>query len=166
MRKLVTLLAGLVLALAVFLPGSALSAEGGTNLPYKGSFIGTAEVNLLTGRLHIGTAVLGTHFGSAYLVQDGYAIPFGSGSFHIFTSFVLTAANGDTQLGTCTGTATTTASGDHIGTSDCLITGGTGRFEDSTGHFTATSVTTNFTVVGATMSGDLQGTVDGVMSWR
>lgn len=166
MRKLLTLLAGLVLALAVFLPGSALSAKNGTNLPYKGSYVGSSSLSLLTGRLHIEVAVLGTHGGSGYMVQDGYGIPDASGAIHIFLSFVLTAANGDTQLGTCTGTATTIAGGDHVAKSDCVITGGTGRFESATGHFTAVGLTTNVTLVGTTMSGDAQGTVDGMMNWR
>ena len=162
MRRVI-LLAGLVLAVTVFLPGSALSARGGTDLPFKGSFAGHTELNLLNGHLHFTAEGPTTHSGWGTVVQDGLAIPVG-GEFHIFTSFTTTAANGDHSFGTCTGTATTTASGDHVGTSACVITGGDGRFEGATGHFTATSLTTNVTIVGTTMSGDLQGTVDGVVS--
>jgi hypothetical protein len=149
----------------VFLPGSALSAKNGTNLPYKGSFVGSTELNLLTGHLHFEATAIGTHFGSSYIVQDGYGIPDASGVIHILTNFVLTAANGDTQLGSCTGLVSTTATGDHVATSTCTINGGTGRFEGASGHFIANSLTTNITVVGGKMGGDLQGTVDGVISW-
>lgn len=164
MRKVI-LFAGLVLALIVFLPGSAFSATGGTDLPYKASFTGHTTLNLLTGQLHFDSIGTGTHNGLTTTVQDGYAIPDGSGGFHIFTHFTATAANGDQSFGTCAGTATTTANGDHVGTTDCLVTGGTGRFEGASGHFTATTLTTNVTIVGTTMSGDLEGTVDGVVSF-
>jgi hypothetical protein len=163
MRKMI-LLAGLVLALAVFLPGRALSAKNGTNLPYKGSFTATTELNLLTGQLHFEATAAGTHVGSAYIVQDGYGIP-GASGIQIFTSFVLTAANGDTQLGSCTGSVSTTATGAHLATSACTINGGTGRFEGASGHFIATSLSTSLTLVGTTMIGDSQGTIGGVMSW-
>lgn len=164
MRKVI-LLTGLVLVLIVFLPGGAFSAEGGTDLPYKGSFTGHTTLNLITGQLHFTVIGHVTHSGVGTTVHNGYAIPDGSGGFRIFTSFTATAANGDQTFGTCTGTATTTLAGDHVGISDCVVTGGTGRFEGAGGHFTATSLTTNVTVVGTTMSGDLEGTVDGVVSF-
>lgn len=69
MRRVI-FLAGLALAVGVLVPGSALPAVGGSDLPLKGSFSGTTTHNLVTGHLDaVSTGEL-THFGLATLEQS------------------------------------------------------------------------------------------------
>ena len=53
-------------------------------------------------------------------------------------TFLFTAANGDTVFGTLSGQSTLTAPGVITIVENMIITGGTGRFADSTGSFTGT----------------------------
>lgn len=48
---------------------------------------------------------------------------------------ILTAANGDTVTAYCAGFALPQPDGTVVGTLDCVITGGTGRFEGATGSY-------------------------------
>ena len=165
MRRMI-LLAGLVLAVGVLLPGSARPAAGGTDLPFSFSgATGHSTLNLQTGQLHIsfdpGPLM---HFGWSTNEQDGYAIPGGPGTFNVFTQWTITAASGDQLFGRCSGTVTTLPDGDHLGLVDCFSTGGTGRLADESATFSVTSLTTHVTVEGGFMHGDVESSGVGLLS--
>ena len=153
MRKLLTLLAGLVLALALFMPASARSAAHGTSLPLKGWSSGHVTLNLVTGELHAwGYATPVTLMGLHTSESVGWAYPNGTGGFNIFANVTGTAANGDHLFGTLTNDLIT-------------YTGGTGRFEGATGYATGGSQNvTNVVIDGIIMSADTAGPVEGVLN--
>ena len=153
MRRAITLLAGLMLTLALFLPASARSGAHGTSLPLKGWSSGHLTLNLVTGELHTwGYATPVTLMGLHTSESVGWAIPDGSGGFNVFANVTGTAANGDHLFGTLT--------------NDLLVyTGGTGRFENATGWATGGSQNvTNVVIDGFTMTADMAGPVTGVLN--
>jgi hypothetical protein len=167
MRKLI-LIAGLILALGVLLPGSARPAAHGTDLPFKSAFTGTSTLNLQTGHvLNVSTAT-GTHFGLSLLEQEGYLIPdlTRPGMFNLVTSLTVTAANGDQMFGGCAGPVTTTDGVHFLLSADCSASNGTGRFAQASLDLTVTGVSTRVAVEGGIATQHVEGTGDGSFSWR
>lgn len=165
MRRL-TLLAGLVLTVGVLLPGSALPAMGGSNLPLKGSITATSEHNLVTGQFHgVANGQL-THFGLMTLEQYAQIVITGPPITLNFTgTWTLTAANGDQLFGTATGIGHPTDATHITLVIDYTSTGGTGRFADASATFTATIYHTRTALVNGISYGEQQVTLDGELSW-
>ena len=129
-------------ALAVFTP-RALSAAGGTDRPFKGSAVGSA--NFLPDpscplgfRSVLETSGTASHLGLASFSSNHcFALPNliteGQGTF--------VAANGDelylTYVGTCNPPDFATCITDNV------VVGGTGRFANATGEFQITALITN-----------------------
>ena len=157
MRKVI-LFAGLVVALAalaVFVPGTARSDAGGTNLPLEVSTTSTAHLtlNLVTGEVHVLASGPVTHLGWRTSESVGYAIPNGSGGFDVSATVTGTAANGDHLFGTLT--------------NDLLVfTGGTGRLEGVTGYLITTSQQLTNVVISADgiLTADMESTAEGVLN--
>jgi hypothetical protein len=71
-------------------------------------------------------------------------------------TYEFTAANGDTLVATFTGQATPIAPGVLSVAETATITGGTGRFADATGSFTANRL---FTMATGAITGSFEGTI-------
>lgn len=164
MRR-VTLLAGLALAAGVFLPGSALPAVGGSDLPFTASQSGSSTLNLVTGQAHLLTTGPVSHFGLGAVEQDLQLVPTGPVTFSYSGTWTLTAANGDQMLGTATGSGST-ADGIHITwVGNYTSSGGTGRFADASLTFAGTAQTTRLSVEGTIATGTVEGTATGQLSY-
>ena len=167
MRKMI-LLAGLVLALGAFLPGSARPATGGSDLPLKGTASGYFTLNLMTGQTHIvGTSGELTHLGLWTSVQDQQLIPTGvPNTFNLVTGGTITAANGDqlTMTGTGSGTAVIGSHGSFV--YHFVSSAGTGRFANASATFTGFVDTSFVSLAGAIETGVWEGTFDGQLSYR
>jgi len=141
MRKPITL-AGLILAIAVVAPASALGETKGTERPLKFSLSVTRRRQL--GNVHQPLCRDGDrvprregHHRRKWLVQNSA----GSTPSHTKDSWVFTAANGDNVFGTSTGTVTGGPEGLLSSSEVALvltITGGTGRFQNASGTLTGT----------------------------
>jgi hypothetical protein len=141
MRKLI-LLAGLILALGVLLPGSARSAVGGTDRPFTGNTVGSAsfvpdQSCPLGFRSVVETSGTASHLGLVSFSTDHCFAPpnlltQGQGTF--------VAANGDELYLTYTGECTPPDFATCI--TDNVVVGGTGRFADATGAFQLTALIT------------------------
>ena len=108
MRRLI-LLVGLVLAVGVLLPGSAVADPGGSDLPFKGLETGYNTLNLATGQAHAVSSGPTSHFGLTTTEQDLSLVPTGPpGNFIWFGTWASTAANGDRMFGTSTGAVIST----------------------------------------------------------
>lgn len=164
MRRTI-LLAGLALAIGVLLPGTALSAAGGSNLPLKGSFSGTSTYNPATHTAHILLTGTATHFGLMTFEQDAQVVPTGPSTFSFTGTWTLTAANGDQLFGTAAGTGTRTDPTHVTYVVDRTSTGGTGRFADATATFTTVTYSARLAPEGGMMRNALEGTLDGQLSW-
>ena len=164
MRRML-LLAGLVLAVGVLLPGSALSAVGGSNLPLKGSFSGSGTYNRVTYDLHLLLTGTGTHFGLMTFDQHAQVVPTGPTTFSFIGTWTLTAANGDELFGTATGIGTRTDSVHSTFVVDRTSTGGTGRFAGASATFTTIAYSTRVAVEGDISYSGIEGTLDGQLSW-
>ena len=165
MRRLV-LLAGLALAVGVLLPGSALPAAGGSNLPLKGSHSGYVTTNLATGQAHAVTSGTISHFGLSTTDQHIQAVPTGPGTFSWSATWTATAANGDQMFGTATGTVIYAPDGIHstsLGT--YTSSGGTGRFANASLSLNSISQDTRISVVGTTVTLLAEVTVEGTLSY-
>lgn len=170
-------LAGLVLAVAVLSPASALANAGGTDRPYRATGSGIAVSTAVSpGNLVTRFAghIRGTHVGNATFVNDPQFITItGLGSLsYSAPNSVLTAANGDKLYTSQTGTGTFTP--ECIGTGDgCvitiehtnIITGGTGRFEDASGTTHTTARTVRTSTDGTTSTSSTEFTVVGTISY-
>jgi hypothetical protein len=159
-RKAVVL-SGLVLALAVLSPASALAKAGGTDRPVKGTASGNVTATLgaplgltldLTGRAtHVGKYRVhlegdGRFIGGEVVVDDG--------------TWTLAAANGDHLTGTWTFTGPFRTDV-HATTAVLTITGGTGRFADASGTITAQNLETPTCIAGPACPGQLLETAEG-----
>ena len=131
MRKAI-LIGGLVVALGVLTPATALGKAGGADRPAKGNGSGTTVVDV--GTLGFTSDVTGVvaHLGKSTIQIDGAITPTGPDTFTLAGSAVIVAANGDELFGTFSGSGTNTASGSQ-GTVTTTVTGGTGRFESASG---------------------------------
>jgi hypothetical protein len=131
MRATRLLLALLVLSLVVTAPIS-----GANSVPFKGSWSGVTVSADLTNLPVVavvsdGTGQL-THLGRYFMTSPHTS--------HVITGEtigdqIFTAANGDTLTASCAGFPIPQADGTVVGSLDCEITGGTGRFAGATGEY-------------------------------
>jgi hypothetical protein len=149
-RKAVAL-AGLVLALAVLSPASALANAGGTDRPIKGSGTGTISVNSLTGEFTGVVPGVSSHLGDITVHIEGVGARAVDGTFAGSGTATLVAADGDQLTGTITLTQTAQPDGHTTTTVALTITGGTGRFADATGTLTVICQSGPPSQVGATL---------------
>ena len=135
----------IALALTVSLAGPVAAGE---SAPFKGTLEGVATITPLgptAVSVHIEGAGYATLLGRftvevPHLVNPQTRIATGS--------YVFTAANGDTLSATFTGQATLTSTPGLLTIVEtATITGGTGRFSDATGMFTAERVFNQLTGV-------------------
>lgn len=164
MRRM-SLLAGLALAVSILLPGSALAAAGGSELPVIGSSAGTCTMDLVTGQGHCVSTGPISHFGVTTTVQDFQAVPTGPGTFSLSTTWTATAANGDQMFGTASGT-TSTADGVHFtGVGTWVSSGGTGRFAHASLTMVGTFQSTIVSVEGVIATEPTEVTIVGQLSY-
>ena len=163
MRRL-SLLAGLALTVSILLPGSALAAVGGSDLPVSGSQVVSCVDNLVTLQGHCVGTGSASHFGLSTMEADVQLTPIATG-FSESGTWKLTVANGDQMFGSVTGTSTTTDGVHFLGLGTWVSTGGTGRLEDASATFHDVTSLTLVSVEGviATFSGEVA--VDGRLSY-
>ncbi len=144
----------LLIALALVL-SLAGPASAGDLVPFRGSLDGVATVTPLgptAVSVHIEATGTGSHLGRyavavPHLVNPQTRIASGS--------YVFTAANGDRLTASFSGQASLTATpGVLTIVESATITGGTGRFSDATGSFTAQRV---FNQITGVTSGSFEG---------
>lgn len=162
MRKAI-MIAGLVLALGVLAPATALGKAGGTDRPIQGNGSGTTVVDL--GTLAFVTDGTGTvsHLGQTTVHIDGVLTPTGPSTFTVAGPLTLTAANGDQLFGDFIGSGENVASGGSTGSTATTITGGTGRFTGASGSvsgpFTQTPISMSATTATFATTFSLSGTI-------
>jgi hypothetical protein len=169
MRR-ISFVAALALAVAVLLPGSALAAAGGSDLPFKGSISGTSTHNLSTWQMHAVSTGEVTHLGLTAVDQTVTLQPTNPTTFSWSGTWTLTAANGDQIAGNAAGTCTrpSPTATEVTCVIDYASSGGTGRFEDASAAFTMTmhSVRVAFDPGPPIISyGEHEGTLSGHLSW-
>jgi hypothetical protein len=151
----VIFVASLVLAVAVLFPTAAQGAAKGTDRPLRGTETATAQVNVC-----LATATVDGTFKYAHL---------GNGTFHAVTTVTggnisgtntYVAANGDEIFTTIVGTG----GGTEVTIVDTII-GGTGRFADASGTFTATGPVVNVFTPPCTLTGTGTNSVTGQISY-
>ena len=123
-------LVGLVLALAVLSPASALANAGGTDRPIEGSGSGTISVNTLTGEFTGVVPGVSSHLGDLTVHIEGVGARAADGTFAGSGTAKLVAANGDELTASITLTQTALPDGHTVTTVVVTITGGTGRFAE------------------------------------
>ena len=164
MRRLI-LLASLALAVGGLVPGSALPAAGGSNLPVQGSHSGYGTWNLLTGQFQVASTGPISHFGLTTVDQDVQAVPTGPNTTIWFGTWTATAANGDQMFGTSTGTTVFTDAVHSTSLGIYTSTGGTGRFADASLSLDATGRNTIVSVEGTTATFFFEVTLVGQLSY-
>ena len=147
MRRL-SLFAGLALAVSILLPGSALAAVGGSNLPVIGSHAGDCTQNIATLQGHCVTTGRISHLGVTTMEQDFQSTGLGTGST-VSGTWTLTVANGDQMFGTVTGTSSTTDGVHFLMLGAWASSGGTGRLAKASLTMDATVQLTIVSVEGA-----------------
>jgi hypothetical protein len=149
----------LVVLAALALPIQALA---GAQVPLRGSDAGTwGQGGQACGTL-FPVRVNGTGTASqagSYTYAEQECVDFGVYPFSVAGNFAITAANGDTVVGTHTGTAALADDGvtilyDHKAT----VTGGTGRFAKATGQLEVTG----FAYPDGTYVQNVEGTISSV----
>lgn len=154
MRRL-SLLAGLALALSMLLPGVALAAAGGSDLPVMGSQTGSCVFNLVTLQGHCVTTGPASHFGLSTMEADVQLTGLAPGSSDSGT-WTLTVANGDQMFGSFTGI---------LGSGTWVSSGGTGRFADASATVYDASQMTLVSVEGVIATFAVEVTVVGRLSY-
>ena len=147
-RKIVAL-AGLVLALAVLSPASALANAGGTDRPIKGAGTGAITLNPATGAFTGAVPGVSSHLGNITVHIEGVGARAADGTFTGSGTATLVAANGDEVRGTITLTQRALTDGHTVTTVVVTITGGTGRFANASGTLTVTCLSGPPSQVGA-----------------
>jgi hypothetical protein len=148
--------ASLALAVSAVL-GLIGPVAAGEQVPFKGSFDGVDTVTAVNPpfiSVEVDATGNATQLGEFTLTIQGTVdtrTMSGTGGIFLFT-----AANGDTVFGIESGQATLTAPGVLTIVSNGIITGGTGRFADSTGSYTSTRL--KDLVTGATTA-SFEGTI-------
>ena len=158
-------LAGLVLAIAVLSPATALAGKGGTDRPLKFSETGAGVSNLGTGQVSIALTGHGTHFGQYQHTEQGQGTPAGPGVIHYNSTWHVVVANGDDLFGECAGTGTTSDGVHFLLLLDCASTGGTGRFAGASGTFGAVVNVTYVSVEGLTAYSEVESAGVGTISY-
>ena len=135
----VTVVAGALLGLAA---GQAFAAEGDTSRPVQGQGVVTTTLNLCAAPLSgtIDGPLTSSHLGLAATALNFTITPTSPTTAVQTGSGTLTAANGDVLFVDFTGVITGTSPTTNESTSVFTVTGGTGRFEDATGTFTAVAI--------------------------
>ena len=109
---------------------------GANSVPFKGSWSGVTVSADLSGFPVVAIVAEGTgqltHLGRSFMASPH--------TTNVFTGEtigdqIFTAANGDTLTAFCAGRPVQQPNFDVIGSLDCEITGGTGRFEGATGEY-------------------------------
>ena len=161
-RRAIALI-GLVLALGVLAPATALGKAGGTDRPVRGHSSGTTVLDLGTLAFTVDATGVISHGGKSTSHFDGVLTFTGPDTFDVTGSVTITTANGDELFGTVSGSGTTDASGDAQGTNVITYTGGTGRFENASGTasapFTQVLISTDGTASTFATESSLRGTV-------
>ena len=162
MRKAI-MIAGLVLALGVLAPATALGKAGGTDRPVQGNGSGTTVLDLATLTFVTDSTSVVSHVGRSTIHIDGVVTPTGPSTFTLAGSLTLTAANGDQQFGDFSGSGMNDGSGGSTGTTATTITGGTGRFTGASGSvsgpFTQTPISMSATTATFATTFSLSGTI-------
>jgi hypothetical protein len=130
------IVARVVLSLLLLSAVSTVPVTGANSVPLKGSWSGVT------------VSADGTNFpvvaivaeGSGELTHLGRYFMSSPHTTNVFTGEtigdqIFTAANGDTLTAFCEGFPAPQPNGHVVGTLDCEITGGTGRFEGATGTY-------------------------------
>lgn len=164
MRGMV-LLAGLALAVGVLLPGSALPAVGGSDLPVKGSESGYCTTNIVTGQGHCVTTGRISHSGLDTSEQDIQLVPIGPETFLWFATMTSTSANGDQMFFTGTGIGIATDSVHSTVLGHYVSTGGTGRLADASETLDTIDHSTIVSVEGAIVTTSEEVTIVGTLSY-
>jgi hypothetical protein len=120
----------LMLAMVVPIP------IGAKSVPFKGTWSGLTvsadPTNFpVVAVVSDGTGEL-THLGRYFMTSPHTSNVF---TGETIGDQIFTAANGDMLTASCAGIPVMQENGDVIGTLDCEITGGTGRFEGATGEY-------------------------------
>jgi hypothetical protein len=164
-RKAIAL-AGLVLAVAILNPASALANPVSTDCPIRASGSGTVTLNVLTGSYTGDATQVSTCIGKSTVHLDGTGAFTGPDTFVGSGPITLTAANGDELTGTQTLTATGFTPGTaHTTTVVATITGGTGQFADASGTVTSTAQVTGGSFDGVTVISSVEYTATGQISY-
>ena len=163
MRKAI-MITGLVLALGILAPATALGKAGGTDRPLKGTASGTTVLDLGTLTFTADATGVESHLGmTTYHFENGVVTPTGPSTFDITISVTITAANGDQMFGDVSGSGTNDGSGGSTGTTTTTITGGTGRFTGASGSasgpFTQTPISMSATTATFATTFSLSGTI-------
>ena len=160
------LLAGLVLALGVFLPASTQAAVGGTDLPFKATASGYSDITVATGETHSVTSGTASHFGLSTVVAASQVFPTGPGTIGLVGTWTATGANGDSMTGTQTGTASTTDGVHYVWQIHWDSIGGTGRFANATLTADWTMLSTRGPIVGGVSRAIVEIAGGGRLSYR
>ena len=159
-RRKLLVLSTLVLAIAVLSPATAQGAAHGTDRPLKGTETATAVINVFAGTGSVGGTFRYAHLGSGTFHADTTLTPLTSTTTQIVGTNTYVAANGDEVFTTILGTST----GSEVSIVD-TITGGTGRFADASGTFTATGPATTISFVPPFVTSTGTNTVEGHISY-
>jgi hypothetical protein len=167
MRKAITF-AGLILVITILAPASALGKTKGTERPLKFTVSETNVVNLETFTNHYAGTEIASHAGKGTIEGNGSFKFSGFNTLAYQDSWVFTAPNGDEVLGTQTGTVTGGPEGLLSSSESVLvgtITGGTGRFRNASGTFTATYHLAAISSGEGAVTFSLQGAGEGSVSY-
>ena len=129
-------LAGLVVALAVVSPASALANAGGTDRPIKGGGTGTISLDPATGAFTGVVPGVSSHLGDITVHIEGVGARAAEGTFAGSGTATLVAANGDEVTGSIMLTQAALPNGHTVTTVVVTVTGGTGRFANASGTLT------------------------------
>jgi len=161
-RNRLLILASLVLAVTVLSPAAAHGAAGGTDRPLKGTETATAVINVVMHTGSVSGPFRYAHLGNGTFHADTTLTPLTPTTTHIAGTNTYVAANGDQLFTTISGTSTVTTTASEVTIVD-TITGGTGRFADASGTFTATgpamTVSFNFPFVTSTGTNTVEGRI-------
>jgi hypothetical protein len=144
-------LAGLVVALAVLSPASALANAGGTDRPIKGAGTGTISLDPATGAFTGVVPGVSSHLGDITVHIEGVGARAADGTFAGSGTATLVAANGDEVRGSIALTQTALPDGHTVTTVVVTITGGTGRFANASGTLTVICLSGPPSRVGTTL---------------
>ena len=126
----------LILSFAVLSLITMAPISGANSVPFKGSWTGVTVSADPTNFPVVAVVSDGegqlTHLGRYFMTSPHTSNVF---TGETIGDQIFTAANGDQLTAFCEGSALPDASGHVIGSLDCEITGGTGRFEGATGSY-------------------------------
>jgi hypothetical protein len=171
-RKAIAL-AGLVLALAILSPASALAKAKGTDRPMKeveGTVSGTVTLTPMAGAFEGDVTGVMSHLGEYTGHAEGIGAFTPQGTFEATGTTTVVADNGDKLIGTATFKTSpfTPTHPAHTTTHVTTLTGGTGRFADARGVLTAIYEVTPlipFNPLTGTLVNNVEGPITGPISY-